>query len=127
MKKLLNDIISKYKEPLDARIIDFLTYVTSSLENENDYTKIVLNMLVPQLIIYYKALDNMQTTSDVTHNDDYNRKSKAPEIGVMQKANDQILNLLDKLVLSPIEKAKLKRINKSEEDDAKDLLESLMK
>lgn len=126
MKKLLNDITANYKEPLDARIIDFLTYVTSSLENETDYTKIILNMLVPQLIIYYKALDNMQAATDVTHNDDYNRKSKAPEISVMQKANDQILNLLDKLVLSPIEKAKFKRITKSDEDDPQNLLKDLL-
>lgn len=128
MNKILSELILKYKEPLDERILDFLNNVTSGLDenNINDYTKIILNMLVPQLIIYFKAQDNIQGNGGVAHSDDYNRKSKSPEIAVLQKANDQILSLLDKLVLSPLEKAKIKRINKNDEDDAKELLENLI-
>lgn len=128
MNKILSELILKYKEPLDERILDFLNNVTSGLDenNINDYTKIILNMLVPQLIIYFKAQDNIQGNGGVAHSDDYNRKSKSPEIAVLQKANDQILSLLDKLVLSPLEKAKIKRINKNDEDDSKELLENLI-
>lgn len=128
MNKIVKEITSKYKEPLDSRVVSFLDNVTSDLDekNINHYSRIVLDMLVPQLIIYFKAQDNIQVEGGVSHSDDYNRKSKSPEIGVLQKANDQILSLLDKLVLSPLEKAKIKRINKNDEEDAKELLDALI-
>lgn len=126
--KNVDEIASKYGEPLDKRIIEFLELVTIAVEERDisAYSKIILKMLIPQLVIYYKALDIMQQNKDVAHQDVYNRISKAPEIQVMQKANDQILNLLDKLALSPWEKAKIKRINKDDGETANELLASLI-
>ena len=125
MYNILDDIIKKHSD-LDSRIIEFLNYVVDDIECNNNYSKIILNMLIPQLIIYYKALDVIKANKEVSHKDDYSRISKSPEIAVLQKSNDQILNLLDKLALSPLEKAKVKKLNKDEGEDAKKLLEDLI-
>jgi len=125
MYNILDDIKSKNPD-LDSRILEFLNYVIYEIELNDNYSKIILNMLIPQLIIYYKALDVIKTNKEVSHKDDYSRISKSPEIAVMQKANDQILNLLDKLAISPMEKAKIKRINKDDGDSANELLANLM-
>ena len=126
--KTLDSITSKFKEPLDERIIEFLECVVEGIDDKHlkSYSKLILKMLIPQLILYYKALDLMEQNKSVRHEDIYNRITKAPEVQVLQKANDQILNLLDKLALSPIEKAKIKRLNKDEGEDAKKLLEDLI-
>lgn len=128
MSKLLDKIKSKYKEPLDERIIEFLDNVVSDLDSSQTtkYSTIILDMLVPQLIMYFKAVDILQQNAGVSNKDIYDRSSKSPEIMVLNKAHDQILNLLDKLAMSPMEKAKIKRINKNEEESAKELLDSLM-
>ena len=83
-------------------------------------------MLASQLVIYYKALDAIFGKDDVSTTDLYDRKAKAPEISILQKAHDQILALLDKLSLSPIVKAKLKKLNSSDEATAEQLLNDLI-
>lgn len=127
MYKILDEIKSSYND-LDERVYKFLERVIKDIDDVDitNYNKIIIDMLIPQLVIYYKAIDIIKSETSISKKDDYNRTSKSPEIAVMQKANDQILNLLDKLVLSPLEKAKLKRINKDEEDSAKEILENLM-
>lgn len=127
MYKILDEIKSNYND-LDERVYKFLERVIKDIDDADitNYNKIIIDMLIPQLVIYYKAIDIIKSETSISKKDDYNRTSKSPEIAVMQKANDQILNLLDKLVLSPLEKAKLKRINKDEEDSAKEILENLM-
>jgi phage terminase small subunit len=127
MYKILDEIKSNYND-LDERVYKFLERVIKDIDDADitNYNKIIIDMLIPQLVIYYKAIDIIKSETSISKKDDYNRTSKSPEIGVMQKANDQILNLLDKLVLSPLEKAKLKRINKDDEDSAKEILENLM-
>lgn len=113
---------------IDSRIESMLDCVINSLDpnHKGDYSKIILTMLVPQLILYFRALDEVNNNCKLSTKDDYSRTAKSPEIQVLQKCNDQILNLLDKLCLSPLEKSKLKRLNKNDEDDAKDLLERLI-
>lgn len=113
---------------IDSRIESMLDCVIHSLDpnHKGDYSKIILTMLVPQLILYFRALDEVNKTEKLSTKDDYSRTAKSPEIQVLQKCNDQILNLLDKLALSPMEKAKIKRINKGGEDSANELLASLI-
>lgn len=126
--KSIKDIVSNYSEPLDSRVTDFLELVATAVEERETsaYTIIILKLLIPQLVLYYKALDLTQKDDKLRHEDVYNRITKSPEIQVLQKANAQILGLLDKLCLSPLEKAKIKRINKDDDDSANELLANLM-
>ena len=112
---------------VDSRIESMLDCVISSLDSnhKSDYSKIILTMLVPQLILYFRALDEVNNSDKLSTKDDYSRTAKSPEIQVLQKCNDQILNLLDKLCLSPLEKSKLKRLNK-DDGSAKELLDALI-
>ena len=112
---------------IDSRIESMLDCVINSLDpnHKGDYSKIILTMLVPQLILYFQALDEINTNKKLSTSDVYSRTAKSPEIQVLQKCNDQILNLLDKLCLSPLEKSKLKRLNK-EDGSAKELLDALI-
>ena len=116
-------------DKIDNRIEELLNCVINSLDpnHKGDYSKIILTMLVPQLILYFRALDEVNKTNKLSTSDVYARTAKSPEIQVLQKCNDQILNLLDKLCLSPMDKAKINRINKSEETSAAELLEALIK
>lgn len=113
---------------VDPRIESMLTCVMNSLNIDHNeyYTKIILTMLVPQLLLYFRALDEINTSTKLSTSDAYARTAKSPEIQVLQKCNDQILNLLDKLCLSPMERAKIKRLSKDENEDAKKLLDELI-
>lgn len=122
-------IISNSEEKFDSRIEKMLTCVFNSLDpnHKGDYSKIILTMLVPQMVLYFQALDEIKKNRKLSSSDVYSRTTKSPEIQVLQKCNDQILSLLDKLCLSPMEKAKINRINKSGETSAQELLDALMK
>ena len=124
------DIIeTNLNDKIDSRIEELLDCVINSLEpsHKGDYSKIILTMLVPQLILYFRALDEVNKTEKLSTKDDYSRTAKSPEIQILQKCNDQILNLLDKLCLSPMEKAKINRISKSETVTGAELLDALIK
>lgn len=127
--KLLDEILKNYTE-LDERVILYMERITNMVvlmnKNVSDYTKSILSMLVVQLIIYYKAVDDVISTN-VTHEDKYERKAKSPNIVVLQTANDKILNLLDKIGLSPLVQARINKLNQSEnkELDAEDAFELL--
>lgn len=120
MDKLLNELISEYNK-LDDRVVNYLQHVINEIniseKNVSDYTKVVLSMLVPQLIIYYRSLDDLNDNDELTNENKYYGKSKSPVILIMQKANDQILNLLDKISLSPLSRAKIKKLNTTEENN----------
>lgn len=127
--KLRDEIIKNFND-LDPRVIEYLDKIISEVNlnksNTSDYTRVILEMLVVQLILYYKSSDQMISDTKVTSVDDYKRAAKNPAISVMQKANDQILILLDKINLSPMQKAKMNKLSKDDEVDAKELLEDLI-
>lgn len=117
----------------DPRVIMFLDTTISALDSQSikitDYTKLILGMLVTQLVLYYKACDALiQDNESITSEDKYKRRAQAPIISIMQKANDKIIGLLDKISLSPLEKAKVKKLNQKtdEQEDARELLSALM-
>lgn len=128
---LKTEILSNF-ENVDKRVDKFIDKTISALTEQdtpiNDYTKIILNLLVLQLILYYKACDQLVKDTDMTTTDAYKRRAKHPEITIIQKAHDQILNLLDKLTLSPLENAKVKKLKRSSDsdEDAKELLNKLI-
>lgn len=127
--KLQEEIISNFGN-LDSRVESFLKKTITDINTKGikvtDYTKMILELLVVQLVLYYKAFDEINEDTSVSSEDSYNRKAKSPAISIMQKANDQILVLLDKITLSPLSSAKVKKLNKNDEDDAQELLEALI-
>lgn len=127
--KLQEEIISNFGN-LDSRVESFLKKTITDINTKGikvtDYTKMILELLVVQLVLYYKAFDEINEDTSVSSEDSYNRKAKSPAISIMQKANDQILVLLDKIALSPLSSAKVKKLNKNDEDDAQELLEALI-
>ena len=134
-EQLRNEILEKMnvRTSLDPRVILFLDTTILALSGQDikitDYTKLILCMLVTQLVLYYKACDELINSDDsIISEDKYKRRAQAPVIAIMQKANNQIISLLDKISLSPLEKAKVKKLNQKtdEAEEAKELLSSLM-
>lgn len=130
MKTLTKEIFQKVNTGVDQRVVDFLDSVVNDIEQRKidvtEYVRCILLMLVSQLVLYFKASDEVLKDTALSSTDDYKRKSKAPEIAILNKAHDQILNLLDKISLSPMQNAKIKRLNKGGDDEsAADLLAAL--
>lgn len=129
---LRNEILSSLNfETLDKRVEQFLDKTISALEEQKvtitDYTKMILSMLVAQLVLYYKACDSALQSDKVSSEDAYKRKAKMPEISIMQKSHDQILHLLDKIALSPLSSAKIKKLNSTDGDEtAQEYLDALI-
>ena len=119
MKDLIIELTKDYKN-LDPRVVNYLKSVISEINTVNkhitEYTKAILVMLVPQLIIYFRALDSLEAEDGITNENKYYGKSKSPVIIILQKANDQILNLLDKIAISPLSAAKIKKLNSVDSD-----------
>lgn len=129
-KLIIQNLTQDYKN-LDKRVIRYLESIVLEIKTTknqfSEYTKSILVMLVPQLIIYFKALDSLESEDELTNENKYYGKSKSPVIIILQKANDQILNLLDKIAISPLSAAKIKKLNKSDDDESgKELLNSLI-
>ena len=127
--ELRNEIIADFKD-LDPRVIKFLDRIISELETNNtvnEYSKSLLGMLVLQLVIYYKASDEVATADKLAHEDNYKRVSKNPALQVLMKAHDQILVLLDKLAISPYSSAKVKKLQHTDDGEkARELLVDLI-
>ena len=133
MNKLTTEIIESTKhKKIDDRVKDYLDKVISSLNQNNveinDYTKLILLMIVNELMLYFKSVDAVYGNDEISSKDNYSRKAKMPEISIMQKSHDQILNLLDKLTLSPLESAKVKKLKRASDadTDAQELLDKLI-
>lgn len=124
MKEL--DIFSNKK--IDERVKLIISTVTKSLgeKAKDDYSKIILTLLVPQLTLYFQSLDTITKENSVSTQDNYKHKAKSPEVQVLQQANTQIITLLDKLCINPMNKAKVKRINNNSDETAEDLLKTLL-
>ena len=130
MNKLTSEIINKIQKVDDERVIDFMDNITTDIKNRKiavtEYLKVILSMLVTQFVLYIKAVDQINKEEKVSSTDDYKRVAKSPAISVAEKAHDKIVELLDKISLSPLAEAKVKKLNKDDDADAKDLLEDLM-
>ena len=109
----------------DTRVIDFLSYVIEDLKQLgikiNNYTLIVFQLLATQLTIYFKSLDCIKSVTNITNEN--NRT--IPELNTLNKAHAEILRLLDKIGLSPLERAKIDKLNQNtttKEEAAEDTL-----
>ncbi len=126
----LRNIIYKGYTNLDVRVTDFIDRIITEVEKKGEvteYDKSLLNMLVIQLVLYYKAIDEIVSNKNVTHEDNYDRKARNPEITVMNKANDEIILLLDKLAVAPYSQAKVAKLKRTDDGEkAKEILEDLL-
>lgn len=115
----------------DPRIIEFLSKVYTDVINNNEklsnYFYCVMDLLANQLKLYYLGVDAIDANKNISSTDDYKRVSKNPAIAVMTHAHQQILDILEKLSLSPFGKAKLKRLNNVDDSEsAEELLNNLI-
>ena len=128
--KLTKDVIQKRYNKYDERVIEYLINISKSLKEQNvndEYYYCMFDLLVIQLHLYYSSCDQLMKLKDLTSEDNYKRLVKSPLIGVLQKCHSQILDIMQKLSISPIEKAKLKRLNTTDDNEsAEELLNSLI-
>ena len=114
----------------DERVIEYLINISKSLKEQNvndEYYYCMFDLLVIQLHLYYSSCDQLIKLKDLTSEDNYKRLVKSPLIGVLHKCHSQILDIMQKLSISTIEKAKLKRRNTTDDDEsAEELLNSLI-
>lgn len=131
MELNLNNIPKIYKD-YDKRVILFLSYVYEDVEAANPklnkYFNCMFDLLANQLKLYFMGLDALDADTKVSTEDSYKRVAKNPAIMVVNKSHEQILNIIQKLSLSPFDKARLKRVQSGEDvDGAEELLNELIK
>lgn len=128
--KNLNQYIKENYKDYDERVLKFLSRVYEDCVKNNDklsnYFYCCLDLLAEQLKLYYLGVDAINANKNLSSTDDYKRVSKNPCIAILNHAHQEILNILQKLSLSPFEQAKLKRLNVEDDNEsAEDLLKSL--
>ena len=130
MKLVEKYILENYNE-YDDRVKLFLSRVFEDVKKSNDeklsnYFYCCLDLLAHQLSLYYLSVDAIEEAKNLSSEDAYKRVSKNPAVAIMAKAHQQILDILEKLSLSPFQKAKLKKLNETSDDEsAEELLKEL--
>ena len=130
MKLVEKYILENYNE-YDDRVKLFLSRVFEDVKKSNDeklsnYFYCCLDLLAHQLSLYYLSGDAIEEAKNLSAEDAYKRVSKNPAVAIMAKAHQQILDILEKLSLSPFQKAKLKKLNETSDDEsAEQLLKEL--
>ena len=129
--KLVDRYIQENYNDYDDRVKVFLSRVFEDVKKSNDeklsnYFFCCLDLLANQLSLYYLSVDAIDEAKKLSSEDSYKRVSKNPAVAIMAKSHTQILDILEKLSLSPFQKAKLKHLNNGGEDEsAQDLLNKL--
>lgn len=119
-------------ETYDQRTQDMMENIVKQLAKQdkevNDYALVILQLVAVQFEIYFKALDDVNRDGIVnsTQVGDRTINQPKPQLEALQKSNTQITRLLDKLGISPLESAKIKKLNKSDDQDSSDLLDKLI-
>lgn len=122
----IHDTYSGYDERVRAFLFRVYTDVKNNNESLSNYFYCMFDLLANQLKLYYLALDTLDSEKKVASEDAYKRVAKSPSIQVMNKAHEQIINIMQKLSLSPFDKAKLKRVQNGEDEDSEELLDKLI-
>ena len=125
-----NTYIEEKYNQYDQRVKDFIAKIFEDLSKNNEsisnYHLCMCDLLVVQLQIYFAACDQMKGLTDLTTTDDYKRAAKSPVISVLNKAHANIIDIMQKLSLSNLEIARLKRLSKGGDDEsAEELLNDL--
>lgn len=127
--KNINAYIKETYKDYDERVLIFMSRVYEDCIKNNDklsnYFYCCLDLLATQLKLYFLASDIIDEQKKLSSEDSYKRISKDPSISVLNKSHEQILNILQRLSLSPFDQAKLKRLNSDDDGSAEELLKSL--
>ena len=121
MRFTKNNILKSF-EGYEQRVIDFLEYVLEELKLNNkvlsNYTLVILQLLATQLKLNFKAQDALGDQISDTKETKYGEVTKPKtEVTVLMQSHKEIVKLLDKLGLSPLEKSKIRKLNSVQEND----------
>ena len=119
------DDIRKIFKDYDKRVIDFLELIVVGLDGQiHDFMLTNLQLLAVQLMIYFKALDEVKN-SDLTMVTQKGPK-QAPCLDVLQKAHARILELLKECGITKASKTRINRMQRSDDTgDTETLIEML--
>lgn len=124
-----NNIVARYGK-YDDRVIDYIINITKSIKGQeatDEYYYCMFDLLAVQLHLYFTSCDQLMQLKDLTSEDNYKRLAKTPIVGILQKCHSQILDIMQKLSLGQMEQAKLKRLNKNDDDEsAQELIDKLI-
>lgn len=108
------DDIRKIFKDYDKRVIDFLELIVVGLDGQiHDFMLTNLQLLAVQLMIYFKALDEVKK-SDLTTVTQKGPK-QAPCLDVLQKAHARILELLKECGITKASKTRINRMQRSDD------------
>jgi phage terminase small subunit len=130
--KMINSYIQEHYEDADDRIKIKLSRVYDEVEknnpsNINNYFFNTLDLLCAQYEVFFMSYDALRQAGKVNQDDRYHRQAKNVNITVMTRASKEILDIMDKLSISPVIKAKVKKLNKEDySESAEDLLNELI-
>ena len=129
--RLSKDAIKTRYESYDTRVVEFLTNVFEDIKKQNtelnNYFLVSFDLLANQLKMYFLSVDAIDKQKELTSQDNYNRIAKNPAINVMNRAHQEILKILSEFNMSPFGQAKLKRMQKDDDNEsAEELLNNLI-
>ncbi len=129
--KFIDQYVQEHYAEYDDRVKTFISRVFEDCKKNNEklsnYFYCCLDLLANQLSLYFLSVDAIDEAKKLSSEDSYKRVSKNPAVAIMSKSHQQILDILEKLGLSPFASAKIKRLNNgSDEEDAEQLLEKLI-
>lgn len=118
----------------DQRTQDMLEIILKEVSKQgkelSEYALVIFQLLAIQFEIYYKSYDQLDgNIVNETKVGERTIMAPKPQLDALQKANSQINKMLLQLGLSPLEKAKIKKLNNTEENtkaSAQDVLNKLM-
>lgn len=132
MKINKKNILASF-ENYDQRTQDMMENIVKQLAKQekevNDYALVILQLVAVQFEIYFKALDDVIRDGIVnsTQVGDRTINQPKPQLEALQKSNTQITRLLDKIGISPLEAAKIKKLNKVDsEEESQNLYKELI-
>lgn len=129
--KYVDEYIQKNYNDYDDRVKTFISRVFEDCKKNNEklsnYFYCCLDLLANQLSLYFLSVDAIDEAKKLSSEDSYKRVSKNPAVAIMSKSHQQILDILEKLGLSPFASAKIKRLNNVEDDEStQELLNNLI-
>lgn len=118
----------------DQRTKDNLEIIIKEVSKQgkelSEYALVIFQLLAIQFDIYYKCYDEL-TTGNLTNERVIGDKTiyqPKPQLDMLQKTNVQISRFLKDLGLSPLERAKIKKLNDLDpEEQAEQAYDDLLK
>ena len=123
-----NSIIARYGKYSDE-VIDYIININNLIKDkDNDaYYYCIYDLLSTQLFLYFSAKNELLENTKLTTTDSYARTAKSPLVGLLNRCHANILDIMQKLSLGKMEQAKLKRLNKNDDDEsAQQLIDKLI-